>query len=73
VSFGTVQTFLPAQRFAGAFSTSGTSMQFDVEYCDTLNLPDVQVAAVQYTATANGLQTIQQASGLTTVINYSRQ
>jgi hypothetical protein len=69
---GTLANFLPAQPFAGTFTTSGTSMQFNVDYCGTLNL-SVQVGSVQYTATANGLQTIAQAGVGTVVISYARQ
>lgn len=72
-SNGAIVSFLPAQPFAGTFTTSGTSIQFDVTYCGTLSLPGAQVQPQQYTATANGFQTVEQVAEGTVVIRYSRQ
>lgn len=67
-------------HFVGTATTAGTSLQFDVDSCATgpctglggisCDLP----ASLAYSATANGLVTIQPASdGSTVVVTYSRQ
>jgi hypothetical protein len=67
-------------RFVGTAASSGSSLQLDVDGCDAepctgLEGVDCVVpASLPYTATANGLTTIQRASdGTTVVITYSRQ
>jgi hypothetical protein len=74
VSFGDLLGFVPAQRFAGTFTTSGISMQFDVEYCDTFaNFAGLRIQTLQYTANINSLQTISLQGVGTVVVYYTRQ
>jgi hypothetical protein len=67
-------------QFVGTATSVGTSLQFDLDACDSCsvfdgsgiscNVPDT----LPYSATASSLVTIQRASnGSTVVITYSRQ
>jgi hypothetical protein len=63
--------FIPQVEFAGSYTTSGTTLTWDVERCDpqyTLDPPELP-----YTVTANGLLTFHTASGGdTAVVSYLR-
>ncbi len=62
---------IPELQFAGTYDTAGTSLELDIERCDPqfeLDLP-----AMQYTATANGLVTIVQQGPVTVVTSYAFQ
>jgi hypothetical protein len=60
-------------RFAGTFTTNGTSMTFDVDRCDPQFSIDLQTQTVQFTATADGLTTISQQGLGPVVVRYSLQ
>jgi hypothetical protein len=60
-------------RFAGTYSTTGTTLTFDVARCDVQFNIALQTPSVGYTATANGLVTISQQGGHTVVVSYLRQ
>lgn len=64
--------FIDPIQFAGSLSTSGTSIVWDVERCDPQYNIDPP-AQVPYTATVNGLRTVQATSdGGTAVVSYAR-
>lgn len=65
--------FLPQMHFAGTFTTSGTTLTFDVVHCDTQFDLDLVVEPVQYTATANSLVVIAQQNLNVVMISYVRQ
>lgn len=66
--------FLPEFHYTGTFTTSGTSLSFDVSLCEIqFDGIELRTQRAQYTATANGLVVIsQQADGLMAV-SYVRQ
>jgi hypothetical protein len=71
LGFAPPVSVIPEIQFAGSFASAGTSLQFDIERCDpNFNL---DVPALEFTATANGLVTISAQVGLTLVVTYTRQ
>lgn len=71
-SLETMGAYIPAVRFAGSFSTSGTSLVFDVQRCDPEY--DIALPNITYTATANSLVTSTPLpDGGTLVTSYMRQ
>lgn len=74
ISFSPLQGFLPEMRYAGRFSTNGTSLTFQaLESCDPQFGQNLTTPSVQYTVTANGLITIAQQQLGTVVTSYLRQ
>jgi hypothetical protein len=73
IQFSPPTSFLPEMRYTGTFSTTGTSLSFDVDLCDIQFQNTVlRTPIVQYTATANGLVTISQQTGGQVMISYAR-
>ncbi len=58
--------YIPEIQFAGTYSTSGNSMTFDAERCDPNY--NIDVGTFTYTATPNGLVTIEEYSTGTTIV-----
>lgn len=62
---------IPELQFAGTFDAAGTTLAFELERCDPQY--ELDVPAMQYTATANGLVTIAPQGANTVVITYALQ
>jgi hypothetical protein len=74
VQFSPPLSFGPEFHYAGTFTTSGTSLTFNVEFCDIqFNGITLQTPTVQYTATPNGLIAISQQASGPVMISYVRQ
>jgi hypothetical protein len=64
--------FIPEIQFAGTYERSGNSLVFTLQRCDPQY--DIDIPVLPYTATANGLVTIEALpDGGTRVISYSRE
>lgn len=63
-------SFIPERRYAGSFTTAGSSMQFALERCDPQFDLELRTQPVQYTASANGLVVISEQTAGTVVISY---
>jgi hypothetical protein len=66
--------FLPEFHYTGTFTTSGTSLSFNVSLCEIqFDGIELQTQRAQYTATANGLIVTSQTADGTMVVSYVRQ
>ena len=64
--------YLPEIQFAGSYTSSGNTLVFTLERCDPQY--EMDLPALPYTATPNGLQTIEAIQdGGTLVTTYARQ
>lgn len=64
--------FIPPVRFAGSYESASNQLTFTLERCDPQY--NVQIPSLAYTASANGLQTIEGLEdGGTRVVSYARQ
>jgi hypothetical protein len=71
-SIQTGGAFIPEIQFAGTYERSGNSLVFTLQRCDPQY--DIDIPVLPYTATANGLMTIEALpDGGTRVISYSRE
>lgn len=64
--------FIPEVRFSGTFTVSASSLKFDFQRCD----PNYElfIPNLSYTATANGMVTVETLKdGTTVVVNYLRE
>ncbi len=71
VAYQPYPPWVPQIQFAGTFTPSGNTLQFDLERCDPQYTTDVP--NLQYTVTANGMMTFETTSGTRVVISYQRQ
>jgi hypothetical protein len=73
LQFNPPLSFLPQMHYSGTFTTSGTSLTFDVVLCDAQFNVELRTQNVQYTATANSLVIISQQQLGTVMVTYARQ
>jgi hypothetical protein len=72
--FSPLVGFLPENRYTGTFTSTGTSLNFEVELCDVAAAnPDLRTPTVQYTVSANGLVAISQQNVGAVVISDIRE
>lgn len=75
LQYRTVDTgvgYIPEVRFSGTFTTTGSLLKFNLERCDPNY--DLSIPNLTYTATANGMITVEKlANGTTVVISYLRE
>ena len=65
------QGFIPQIEFSGTYSTSGGAITFDMERCDPNY--DIDIPALSYTVSANGLVLIETVSDGAVVTSYRRE
>lgn len=72
--FSPLTGFLPEMHYAGTFSTTGSTLRFEVAFCDVGfgDIPHIP-QTVQYTATPNGMIAISTQGAHTVVISYVLQ
>jgi len=64
--------WIPQIEFAGLFSRTGSTQEFDFERCDPQY--DIDVPPLEYSATANGMLTFETDSeGTRIVVSYLRE
>lgn len=63
--------FIPQIEFSGTYSTSGGAITFDMERCDPNY--DIDIPALSYTVSANGLVLIETVSDGAVVTSYRRE
>lgn len=72
IQFSPPASFLPEMHYAGTYTTTGTSLSFDVELCEIqFQNTALRTQTVQYTATANGLIALSQQTVGSVVVTYT--